>query len=145
MSTNWILVAHRSGARVFSSTGAQSALTLVDEIGFDQGRLRPRDIEADRPGRAHDRMGDQRHGVSAEQSPTEHLAVEFAQSLAARLKSAHEAKKFDGLVLVAGPKFLGHLREALDKHTAAAVKATLSKDLGEVGAQDLPGHLAGLL
>jgi len=145
MSTNWILVAHRSGARIFSSTGRQSALTPVDDIGFEQGRLRPRDIESDRPGRAHDRMGDQRHGVSAEQSPTEHLAVEFAQSLAAMLKTAHEAKKFDGLVLVAGPKFLGHLREALDKHTAATVKATLPKDLGEVAAQDLPEHLQDLL
>ncbi|MGE3774307.1 MAG: host attachment protein [Gammaproteobacteria bacterium] len=145
MNTNWILIAHRSGARVFASTGPRSALTLVDDIGFEQGRLRPREIESDRPGRSHDRVGEQRHGVSAEQSPTEHLAVEFAQSLAAMLKAAHEAKKFDGLVLVAGPKFLGHLREALDKQTAAAVKATLDKDLGEIAAQDLPSHLQALL
>lgn len=145
MSTNWILVAHRSGARVFSSSGAQSALNVVDDIAFDEGRLRPRDIEADRPGRVHDRMGEQRHGVGTEQSPTEHLAVEFAQSLAAMLKTAHEAKKFDGLVLVAGPKFLGHLREALDKHTAAVVKATLDKDLGGIAVQDLPAHLREVL
>lgn len=145
MNTNWILIAHRSGARVFSSTGPHSALTLVEDIDFDQGRLRPREIEADRPGRAHDRFGEQRHGVGTEQSPTEHLAVEFAQSLAAMLKTAHEAKKFDRLVLVAGPKFLGHLREALDKQTAAAVKATLDKDLGEIPPQELPSHLQAVL
>ncbi|HMM75358.1 MAG TPA: host attachment protein [Gammaproteobacteria bacterium] len=145
MNTNWILVAHRSGARVFSSAGAHSALTLVEDIDFEQGRLRPREIEADRPGRSHDRFGEQRHGVGTEQSPTEHLAVEFAQSLAAMLKTAHEEKKFDRLVLVAGPKFLGHLREALDKQTAAAVKATLDKDLGEIPPQELPSHLQAVL
>lgn len=145
MNTNWILVAHRSGARVFASKGPQSALTLVDDIEHEQGRLRPREIESDRPGRSHDSVGEHRHGVSTEQSPTEHLAVEFAKSLAAMLKAAHEAKRFEGLVLVAGPKFLGHLREALDKRTAAAVKATLDKDLGEVSAQDLPSHLQAVL
>ena len=145
MSTTWILIAHRSGARVFSTTGGATALTAVDDIEFAEGRLRPREIDADRPGRVHDRMGGQRHGMSSEQSPTEHLAVEFANALAARLKTAHEAKQFDALVLVAGPKFLGHLRNALDARTAASVKATLDKDLGEIADNDLPGHLRTVL
>ena len=37
----------------------------------------------------------------------------IARELAARMKSAHEAKRFDKLALVAGPKMLGHLRDAL--------------------------------
>ena len=145
MTTRWILVAHRSGARIFSTAGAHAPLTLVEHIDHLEGRLRAGDIETDRPGRVHDRVGEQRHGTSPEQSPTEHLAVEFARSLAARLKSAHQAGKFEGLVLVAGPRFLGHLRDALDKQTAAAVTVTLDRNLGELPTQELSEHLRDIL
>lgn len=145
MATNWILVAHRSGARLFSSAGAQAPLTLIDDIEHPEGRLRDGDIDADRPGRAHDRHGDQRHGMSREESPTEHLAAGFARELAARLRAARLEKQFDTLVLVAGPAFLGRLRAALDEHTAASVKASLDKDLGDLPAHDLIEHLKGVL
>ena len=65
--------------------------------------------------------------------------------LAARMKTAHEAKRYDRLVLVAGPKMLGHLRDALDKQTAAAVSASLDKDLGEIPEHELAAHLTGVL
>jgi protein required for attachment to host cells len=144
MATTWILVAHRSGARLFESRGDR-ALLPVESIDHPAGRRRPHELETDRPGRSFDRMGGQRHGMSKEDSPTEHLAVEFAAELAAHLKSAHEAKRFDRLLLVAGPKLLGHLRDALDKHTAAAVGGSLDRDLGETPDAELPAHLAGLL
>lgn len=145
MSTTWILVAHRSGARFFSSHGPHTELSLVEDIPHAEGRLRAGDIDADRPGRVHDRVGEQRHGVSSEESPTEHLAVEFAKALAERLKTAHESGQFERLVLVAGPKFLGHLRAALDAPTAATVTASLDKNLGGIAASELAGHLQGML
>lgn len=145
MSTTWILVAHRSGARFFSSRGPNTELTLVDDVDHAEGRLRAGDIDADRPGRVHDRVGEQRHGVSSEESPTEHLAVEFAKALAGRLKSAQEAGQFQRLVLVAGPKFLGHLRDALDSQTAALVTASLDKNLGGIAVGELAGHLREVL
>lgn len=145
MTTTWILIAHRSGARVYESRAAHAGLTLVDNIEHAQGRLQSHEIDADRPGRSHDSLGGQRHGMSNEQSPTEHLAVAFAADLAARMKTAHEAKRYDRLVLVAGPKMLGHLRDALDKQTAAAVSASLDKDLGEIPEHELAAHLTGVL
>ncbi len=145
MATTWILIAHRSGARVYQTLATNAGLTLVDNIEHAQGRLQNHELETDRPGRSHDSLGDQRHGMSTEQSPTEHLAIGFAAELAARMKTAHEAKRFDKLVLVAGPKFLGHLRDELDKHTAAAVSASLNKDLGEIPEHELATHLTGVL
>ncbi len=145
MANTWILVAHRSGARIFETRAGAGQLTLVENIDHAIGRLQPHELESDRSGRSFDSMGDHRHGMSKEESPTEHLAVEFASQLAAQMKSAHEAKRFDKLVLIAGPKLLGHLRDALDKHTAAAVSASLDKDLGETPAHELPAHLAGVL
>lgn len=145
MAKNWILVAHRGGARIFSSAGAQAPLTLIDDIEHPAGRLRDGDIDADRPGRSHDRHGDQRHGMSREVSPTEHLAAVFARDLAARLRAARLEQQFERLVLVAGPAFLGHLRAALDEHTAASVKSSLDKDLGDLPAHDLIEHLKSVL
>lgn len=145
MATTWILVAHRSGARLFEARGGEGAIVPVESLEHPAGRLRPREIEADRPGRSFDRMGEQRHGLSKEESPTEHLAVEFAAEIAAQLKRAHEAKRFERLVLVAGPKLLGHLRDALDKQTAAAVSGSLARDLGEIPDSELGAHLAGLV
>ena len=145
MANIWILVAHRSGARIFETHAGAGQLTMVENIDHAAGRLQPHELESDRSGRSFDRMGEQRHGMSREESPTEHLAVAFAGDLAARMKTAHEAKRFDKLVLVAGPKMLGHLRNALDKHTAAVVSASLDKDLGETPEHELPAHLAGVL
>jgi len=145
MATTWILVAHRGGARIFENRSGERDLNLVESIDHAVGRLQAHELESDRSGRSFDRMGDQRHGMGKEESPTEHLAVGFARELAARMKSAHEAKRFDKLALVAGPKMLGHLRDALDKHTAAVVSASLDKDLGETPEHELPAHLAGVL
>lgn len=145
MANTWIVVAHRSGARIFEARSGARDLVPVESVEHPAGRLRPQEIESDRPGRSFDSIGGQRHGMSKEESPTEHLAVAFAAELAARMKSAHEAKRFDRLVLVASPRFLGHLRDALDKHTATAVSGSLDKDLGEIPDHELAGHLAGLL
>jgi protein required for attachment to host cells len=83
--------------------------------------------------------------MSREVSPTEHLAAGFARELAARLRAARLERQFETLVLVAGPAFLGHLRAALDEHTAASVKASLDKDLGDLPAHDLIEHLKRVL
>lgn len=47
----------------------------------------------------------------------------------------------DGLVLAAGPKMLGALRDALPKALAAHVKAELHKDLLGIPESELASHL----
>jgi protein required for attachment to host cells len=143
MADTWVLIAHRSGARIVSWAGPGSGLELVETIEHPEGRLRPHEIDADRPGRVHDRMGSHRHGVSREESATDHVAHVFAKSLADRLRTAVQAHAVKSLVLVAGPKMLGNLRAALDKETAALVTGVLDRDLQEVPLSELPGHLIG--
>lgn len=55
------------------------------------------------------------------------------------------AKRYTRLVLVAGPKFLGKIRAALDPVTPSLVIASLDKDLEEISDAELPQHLAGIL
>ncbi len=145
MSTTWFLVAHRAGARICAMAGPRSPLEIVERIDHPAGRLRNRDIDADSHGRSVDSLGNQRHAYATEHSPTEHLAEDFARELADRLRSGRLKWQYERLVLVAGPKLLGHLRHALDASTAALVKSEISKDLAEVPDQDLREALAASL
>ncbi|WP_160147814.1 host attachment protein [Tabrizicola flagellatus] len=52
--------------------------------------------------------------------------------------------KADRIVLAAGPKMLGALRDALPAALAPHVAAELAKDLSDIPARDLAGHLPDL-
>lgn len=143
--TTWILVADRSGARVYASHGNVLPV-LVETIAHPEGRLRPRELDADEGGRVHDRFGEHRHAVTSRESPVDHVATTFAKALADRLREARLGRRYDSLVLVAGPRMLGRLRDALDDATAAAVSGSLDRDLAELDdhalAETLREHFA---
>jgi len=141
MSTTWILTANRSGARLFERHGKDMAVRLVQDIPHPQGRLQNRDIDADKPGRAFDSLGQGRHSVGTAHAPTEEVAMKFARILAELLYKGRTAHAYDQVVLVADPKFLGMLRGALDEPTAALVTQTVHKDLPDVSEKDLLSYL----
>lgn len=141
MDITWILVAHNAGARIFRRNRPRDGLEIVLEIDHPEGRLRNHEINSDKPGRRY-RGGDQnRHGTSNHEMPDEHLAIEFARKLASILDDGRSQNLYRNVVLVAGPKMLGMLRENVDKKTKEKIVATLDKDLGRVDDGDLPQHL----
>lgn len=141
----WILVAHRSGARLFENKGPGKGLNLVSDIPHPEGRLKNKDIDADRPGRSFDSRGQGRHALSSEQEPTAHLAEQFAKQLSSMLDEGRNQQRYSKLVLIAEPRFLGNLRATLSTTTAALITATLSKDLGGVESRLLPKHLTDVV
>ncbi|MFN6925767.1 MAG: host attachment protein [Tabrizicola sp.] len=66
----------------------------------------------------------------------------FARHALAALQAEWGQGKDAGIVLVAGPKMLGVLRELMPKGLGAHVTADLAKDLVKVPLHDMPGHLA---
>jgi len=145
MNTTWILVAHRSGARLFENFGPGKGLKLVEDVPHPEGRLKNGEIDSDRPGRAFDKFGGARHGMSTEQEPTERIAQRFAKELSEKLVKGRVQNRYTKLVLVAEPRFLGELRNSLDSPTTALVSATLGKDLGGITIHDLPKHLGDVV
>lgn len=145
MNTTWILVAHRSGARFFENPGPGKGLIHVETIKHPEGRLKNGEINSDKPGRAFDRMGGGRHSMSTEQEPIEHVAQQFAKHLSEKLVRGRTENRFNKLVLVAEPRFLGELRSALDSPTTALISATLDKDLGGIEDRDIPKHLGDVV
>jgi protein required for attachment to host cells len=141
MNSTWIVIGHRAGARILRHT--RTGFRLVSEISHDTGRLKDSEIYSDRPGRVFDRTGSGRHAISSEETAHEHDATVFAREIAEKLRVARHQQRFDRLVLVAEPRFLGRLRAALDEQTEALVDTTVGKDLAQVPLHELMPHLRG--
>lgn len=141
METTWILVTDRTGAKLFESKEpGKVILRHMRDIPHPEGRLQPRDTEADKPGRISDSFGT-RHALSPHHDPQERHAQEFARHLAEILNKGRNDHAYQKLILVAEPGFLGDLSGALDKHTSALVEKTIGKDLMHVGENELSQHL----
>lgn len=59
----------------------------------------------------------------------------------AKLRAGREAKACDRIILVADPRMLGKLRDAMDAFTAAAEDRSLDKDLGNLPEVEVIEHL----
>lgn len=129
MKINWIVVAHRSGARIFAKADDHH-LHVIHQIENLDGRLKNQEINSDRPGRTFSPMGNHRHGLSQSLDSTEQVTVNFSKEVARFLEESRNQNRFDSLTLVAGPDFLGQLRKDLSDSTCACIGTTLGKNLG---------------
>ena len=147
MSKAWILVAHEAGARVFESLGPGKGIQLVEEIEHPEGRERDGDLDADRPGRSFRKnSGDPRRAsMSRSESPHERVVASFARDLAERLRHGRVENRFQRLVLVAPPRFLGVLRSTIDAPTSDLVVGSLNKDLARAKEPELVEQLGEVI
>lgn len=143
MTTTRVIVAHDAGARAFEQRGTGKALVPLREVEFEDGRRHAGDLEEG--GRGFDRAGNGRHAYEAHQDTRQHAVAHFAKVLADDLARDFHLGEFQQLVLVAPPRFLGVLREALDTKLTRALIGTLSKDLPHCSARDLPAHLTAFV
>ncbi|WP_181952560.1 host attachment protein [Vulcaniibacterium gelatinicum] len=145
MSTTWILVADRARARLFAMSDEDRSLHEIEDFLNPDGRAAGREIEQDRPPRTHDRFGASRHAIEPRTTLREKTARNFAQTLDAALERGRAGHRYDQLVLIAPPQFLGTLNSVLDKQVRACVAAEVPNDLTLADAdavlEHLPAHL----
>lgn len=132
----WVAVVNRSEARLFEMNEKKGVpdknLILLKKLENPKGRLRNREINADRPGTFPSRFAFSRTNLVKKQSPTEHVAETFAKSISEELEKGQNDHLFDQLILVGEPSFLGKVKAALSKKTTNSVRSTLHKDLVNV-------------
>jgi len=138
------LVAHDAGARTFEHKGPGKGLTQLAEVAFEDGRRHAGELDADRSGRSTDRSG-HGHAFESHDNTRQHAVGLFAKQLAHDLAHDFHLGAFDQLVLIAPPRFLGVLRDALDTKLSRAVIGTVCKDLPRADSDELCKHLAGLV
>jgi protein required for attachment to host cells len=67
---------------------------------------------------------------------------QFARDVAAALEKAALDRLYGNLILVAPPRTLGDLRQALGSHARSLVAGEVPKDLTNLPDHELPAHLS---
>jgi protein required for attachment to host cells len=145
MATTWIIAADESRARVLQVAGPDR-LDEIDDLVNPSGRAQDRELQTDAEPRFNGhggvgKAGSGRTGGPASdreaQGAVEHSVRTFAREVGRYLDRARLDHRFDQLVLVAPPKFLGALRKELDKEVEKLVADELPKDLSGLSAREL--------
>jgi protein required for attachment to host cells len=158
MDNLWIVVAHQSGARIYSRNRPSDGLRLIEKWDHPEGWMRDHDINSDKPGRtgtptpspASTGMGSagrgpRRHALTPRVMPHEAESIRFSQHLAPHLEKARAQNRYFRLVLVAGPDEMGLLHGALDKQTREKIIAHLNKNLAQVKDSEMENHIFDVL
>lgn len=133
MATTWIVAADSSRARILQVAG-QQRLDEVENLLNPEGRMQDRELTTDADPRRH---GPGSSSVREEPSAVAHTVELFSKRIGDYLEKARTDHRFDQLVLVAPPKFLGALRKELGKEVEKLVAEELPKDLSWFSERDL--------
>lgn len=131
MSDVWVVVASSTRCRIFAQHKHSGPLEPVEELDHPEGRLHGRELVTDQPGRSFDSAGNGRHAMGEPVDPHEQGNIRFAKTVADKIDAARKRDRFDRLVLVADPRFLGHLRHGLSPATRRRLSTELQKNLAD--------------
>ncbi len=123
------LIAACSGrsARFWRSTSRRGDWQQVAEFEDDEASRREQELVSDRPGRAFDSLGGGRHAMEPPTRARDQARQRFAHRIGEFLSDAVATGEARHIVLLAGPKFLGLLREELSQSARQAVFYEASK------------------
>jgi len=141
MSRIRIVVADQAEAIFYDAASLAAQPQQVARITDPIAHLHDRDLVSDRPGRTYESVGGQRHAIARENDPRQQEATRFAKRISRRLDEARRKGEFDELIVVAGPPFLGVIREQMSRPTRACVVHEIRKDLVHSPVDSLRRHL----
>jgi protein required for attachment to host cells len=142
----WILIADAGRARIMSTPGGDGPLHQEEAIQNPRGRARAQDLMADQPGRysSHGK-GSVKSAMEYSTPPHKVEELKFAEKLAEMLEKSASNHKYDRLVMIAPPEFLGFLRKTIAESVHKRLVASIAKDLTEIDPRDLMGHMADVV
>lgn len=140
MKLTWVLVADSTRARIFTADTPSSSLEEIEDFSHTEGRLHDREITSDLPGKIKS-VGGGGHAFEQPTDPKKHEADVFAHRVAKYLEDAHNTNRFEQLMIVAGPSFLGLLRNQLPEQIIKLVRFELDKEITMLSATDIRQHL----
>jgi protein required for attachment to host cells len=141
MHPTWILVADRARARIFE-TGVDSALVEVACFSEPDARAGETGLTTDRPPTVNESVGNARHSIEPHTPLRDKITARFATQLAHALQTGRNEGRFEELVLVAPPRFLGALHSALGTALRACVVREIRHDFTALPAHDLGKRLS---
>jgi protein required for attachment to host cells len=144
-----VVVADESEARFYDLSNPRARPRLCGRVTNPAAHLHDRDLKSDRPGRVFNRAAGTgrrgavaHHATGGERRPRTEEARRFARRIARELAQAQQEERFDRLVLMAAPRFLGTLRAALRRSIRNAA-TEVPRDLVHQDERVLREHLPG--
>lgn len=142
MSTQWIVVADRSRARIFETDRTFQELREVEDLLNPEGRFDDAQLRHDAKGRFYGK-GErfQAHTAEPRVSQRKHDEEKFSRDVMKRLTEACDAKRYDSLVMVAPPEFLGLLRQQLPERVGQHVTRQINSDISNYSTHQIGEYL----
>lgn len=130
MGMQWVVVADSNRARIFQTGGNLEHLQEVEDLLNPEGRMDDAELRHDAKGRFFGK-GESHQAHTAEPNVTRgaHDAEQFSHEIGRMLAAACDASRYDSLVVVAPPDFLGRLRRALPERVARCVSRQLDHEI----------------
>lgn len=140
MKLTWILVADSSRARFFKAE-KDSSIHQIEDLSHPEGRLHEQELTSDLPGKDMDKVGAGKHSFQGQVEPKQQEAIDFAKSISKHLDESFSAKKFEQLMVVAAPSFLGILRHQFSDEISQQICFELDKNITMHSTDDIHKHL----
>ncbi len=141
MTRIMVVVANSSKAQIFNTKTLRGPLTLGDTLSHPQSRLKEQDLVSDTHGRAFDSGGHGRHAMEDKTTAKKYELLQFAREISHRIESDRTRNRFDELVIVAAPEFLGELRHTMTHPSKECVVKAVSKNLVGHDPSEIVRHL----
>ncbi|MGB5333236.1 MAG: host attachment protein [Woeseiaceae bacterium] len=126
----WIVVADESHAIIYTRNTRRGPLQKLYSLDNADGRKKAGELLADRGGRSYDSFGAGRHTMAKEKTdPKKHVAMAFAKKIAERIGKVTHDGSCRGYALVAAPRFLGMLRDAVSTTCKFEAFKTIDKEV----------------
>lgn len=141
MSKTWLLVADAAKARLFEIPKKGADLIAIACFTYPDGRSPGQHPEHGRQGRTQESANSARHAIEPHTSLEEKHAMQFADLLRDAIRQGRMENKYEQLVLMAPPRFLGVLRDRLDEQSLKCVVAEVGSDLLALSPTELRAYL----
>lgn len=141
MTNTWILVADAAKARLFELPRKGANPVELACYTYPDGRSPGRHPEHGRLPRVQESNNPSRHAIEPKTSLRDKHAQRFADTLGTVVRKGRLEGRYDKLILVAPPRFLGVLHDSLDEQTAACVVGEVCNELLALSPAELRNHL----
>ena len=126
----------------FVEPDTSNVLRTVGGMDAASAHLRSQDLTSDRPGRAFESGSTARHAIAPRHDQHTIEKQRFARMVGEELTAAVKRDDFDELLLIAPPRVLSDVLDALDAAAADRLVGTLEKDLVKTPDHELWPHVS---
>lgn len=113
---NWIIIANKAEAKIFSAERSNHDLKEVKSLINESAKMKEKDLVSDAPGKSQSGFsGSGSRAMDSDNKALKHALDIYSSDIAEYIKKAKDQNVYDELIVVAEPRMLGNLVSELEK------------------------------